>query len=175
MLLDLIWDDDDVNDIIMLIMQDSDTDNSSSDDEMLDSDDEESTVPHVWGSGSRVGKAPNVDRRRVFYSHDLLFNDFWGPSPVYDSAYFKRFFKLPIGLFDEIVTKVVAKDRYFLQKKDAVGRLGLSELQKICSAVRQLTSGVSSSEHDDKYRMGSSTGLESLKRFCNAVISVYGK
>ena len=174
MLLDLIWDDDDVNDIIMLIMQDSDTDNSSSDDEMLDSDDEESTVPHVWGSGSRVGKAPNVDRRRVFYSH-LLFNDFWGPSPVYDSAYFKRFFKLPIGLFDEIVTKVVAKDRYFLQKKDAVGRLGLSELQKICSAVRQLTSGVSSSEHDDKYRMGSSTGLESLKRFCNAVISVYGK
>jgi hypothetical protein len=109
----------------------------------------------------------------VFYSH-LLFNDFWGPLPVYNATYFKRFFKLPIGLFDDIVAKVVSKDRYFLQKKDAVGRLGLSELQKICSAVRQLTSGVLSSEHDDKYQMGASTGLESLKGFCNSLISVYG-
>ena len=110
MLLDLIWDDDDVNYIIMLIMQDSDTDNSSSDDEMLDSDDEESTVPHVWGSGSRVGKAPNVDRRRVFYSH-LLFNDVWGSLPVYNATYFKQFFKLPIGVIDDILAKVVSKDR----------------------------------------------------------------
>jgi hypothetical protein len=73
------------------------------------------------------------------------------------------------------VAKVVAKDRYFLQKKDAVGRLGLSELQKICSAVRQLKSAVLSSEHDIKYRMGASTGLKALRRFCNSLISVYGK
>ena len=120
MLMDLIWDDDDVNDIIMLIMQDSDTDNSSSDDEMLDSDDEESTVPHVWGSGSRVGKAPNVDRRRVFYSH-LLFNDFWGPSPVYDSAYFKRFFKLSVGLFDNMWQRLSQRTGTSFRKRTRSG------------------------------------------------------
>ena len=171
------WDDDNVDNIIMLIVQDSDTEDSSDNscDDEEDSDNEEAEPPpHIWGTGSRIGKAPNVKQRRVFYSH-LLFYDFWDPLPVYNVTYFKSFFKLPIGLFDYIVAKVVAKDRYFLQKKDAVGRLELSELQNNCSAVGQLTSGVSSSQHDDKYRMGSSTGLESLKRFSNSLISVYGK
>ncbi|KAI2499055.1 Plant transposon protein [Fragilaria crotonensis] len=137
---------------------------------------EDQGVPREIGppssGGSRKGKAPNVDRRRVFYSH-LLFKDYWGESPVYSSDYFRRFFKLPIGLFDEIVEKVVIHDDYFRQKIDAAGRIGLTPLQKICSAVRQLTSGVSSQEHDDKYRMAASTGLEAMKRFCNAVVSVY--
>lgn len=133
---------------------------------------DEPAAPHVWGSGSRRGKAPNLERRRVFYSH-LLFNDFWGDAPLYNASYFKRFFKLPIGLFNEIVAKVVAHDNYFAQKQDSTGKLGLTPLQKTCSAVRQLTSGVSPAEHDDKYRMAASTGMESLKRFCNAVIAVY--
>ena len=142
--------------------------------EAADGDDDTTLVPpYVWGSGSRVGKAPNIERRRVFYSH-LLFDDFWGPSPIYNATYFKKFFKMPIGLFDDIVAKVTANDDYFRQKTDAVGKLGLSSLQKVCSAVRQLTSGVSSAEHDDKYRMGASTGLEAMKRFCHSVIEVYG-
>ncbi len=38
------------------------------------------------------------------------------------------------------------------------------------SLVRQLTSGVSSMEHDDTYQMRASTGLESsMKRFCKSV------
>jgi hypothetical protein len=43
----------------------------------------------------------------------------------------------------------------------------------VASSVRQLTSGVSLMEHDD-YRMGSSTGLKAMKRFCIAVNDVYG-
>ena len=39
--------------------------------------------------------------------------------------------------------------------------------------MRQLTSGVSSAEHDDKYRMAASTGLESMKRFCLAIDAIY--
>ena len=46
-----------------------------------------------------------------------------------------------------IVTRVVAHDDYLRQKKkDASGKLGLSSLQKTCLALRQLTSGVSSSK-----------------------------
>ena len=78
-----------------------------------------------------------------------LFNDFWGDAPLYNASYFKRFFKLPIGLFNEIVANAVAHDNYFAQKRDASGKLGLTPLQKICSAVRQLTSGVSPADHDD--------------------------
>ncbi len=80
-----------------------------------------------------------------------------GPSPIYNATYFKKFFKMPIGLFVDIVAKVTANDD-FRQITDAVGKLGLYSLQRVCSAVRQLTSGVSLAEHGDKYCMGASTG-----------------
>lgn len=71
----------------------------------------------------------------------LLYNDYWGDSPVYSTAYFKKFFKLQISLFDEIVVvKLVNHDDYFRQKKDAAGKIGFSSLQKICSAICLLTS-----------------------------------
>ncbi|KAI2513460.1 Plant transposon protein [Fragilaria crotonensis] len=58
----------------------------------------------------------------------------------------------------------------------AAGRWGLTPLQKICSSIRQLTSaGVSSAEHDDKYRMAASTGMDAMKHFCNAIIAVYSE
>ena len=55
----------------------------------------------------------------VFYLH-LLFDDLWGPSPIYNAAYFKKFFKMPIRLFDDVVAKVTANDDYFRKKTDAV-------------------------------------------------------
>jgi Plant transposon protein len=121
---------------------------------------------------SQPGKAPNVERLRVFYGR-LLHQDFWGPTPVYSATYFKLFFKLPLALFDEILNRVVLYDSYFLQKEDAARKLGLTPHQKICSAVRQLTSGVSPMEFDDKYRMGASTGMEAMKRYCSAVVAIY--
>jgi hypothetical protein len=52
--------------------------------------------------------------------------------------------------------------------------MGLLSLQSIRSAVRQLTSGVSSAQHNDKYCLGASTGLEAMKRFCHLILAVYG-
>ena len=164
--------DDDVLDAVMVLLAEE-TDR----DEDFDSDDgneeEIETVVTTHG-GSVKGRAGNLDRRRVFYSH-LLYDDYWAPSPVYSPSYFKLFFKLPLTLFNNILAEVVAHDDYFRQKRDATGKLGLTPHQKIASAVRQLTSGVSSIDHDDKYRMGKSTGLEAMKRFCMAVNEVYSE
>ncbi|KAF0736975.1 hypothetical protein Ae201684P_000701 [Aphanomyces euteiches] len=126
----------------------------------------------LWG-GSRPGRAPSMERLRSVYDQ-LLFNDYWGPSPVYNAHYFKKHFKLPIELFDEIHELVKSNDEYFQQKPDAAGLMGISSLTKIACAVRQLTSGVSPNELDDKYRMAPSTGLETLKRFCSSIIAIYG-
>jgi hypothetical protein len=134
---------------------------------------EEEEQPVVWGS-SWPGKAPNLERHRVMYAH-LLFNDFWGATPVYNAMYFRRFFKFPIGLFNNIVERIVLHDSYFIQRTDACGRIGLSTFQKVCSAFRLLTSGVSSIELDDKYRMAASTGMECFKRVCEAVIAIYSE
>ena len=65
------------------------------------------------------------------------------------------------------------QDAYFNQKMDAAGKLGFSTLQKVCSSLCLLTSGVSSMEHDDKYRMAALTGMECMKRFCDAIIAIY--
>jgi hypothetical protein len=102
----------------------------------------------------------------------LLFVHSWGSASFYNATSFKKFFKIPIGLFDDYVSKVTANDDYSRQKTDAAGKMGLS-LQKICSADRQLKSGVSSAEHNDKYCMLALTGLEAMKRFCHSIIAVY--
>ena len=172
--MDIIWDDDVYTDAVMILFQDDDDDDGDAQLENAAEEQEQEERPHVWGTGSRPGKAPNVDRQRVFYSH-LLYRDFWGASPVYNQDYFKRFFKLPIALFDGIVEDLVRHDDYFRQKIDAAGRLGLSPLQKISSAVRQLTSGVSPGELDDKYRMAASTGMEAMKRFCQGINEMYSE
>jgi hypothetical protein len=44
-------------------------------------------------------------------------------------------FKISIGLFDEIVLRVLAHDKIFRQKQDAAGKIGLSPHQNICSSV----------------------------------------
>jgi hypothetical protein len=61
--MDIIWDNDDDTDAMMILMKD-------------DSDNEDEDVveapmvvhqQHVWGSGSRVGKRPNIERHRVLF------------------------------------------------------------------------------------------------------------
>ena len=95
--MDIFWDDDDeYTEVVALVIR---ADIGEDDILMLMKDVIPEPVPRVFGSGSRLRKAPNVDRRRVFYSH-LLFQDFWGDSPVYNATYFKMLFKIPIGLFD---------------------------------------------------------------------------
>jgi hypothetical protein len=171
--MDIIWDDDIYSDALMILLQD-DSDDEEEGDIAAEEEQQEEPMPHVGTSGSRIGKCPNIDRQRVMYSH-LLYKDFWGESPVYNKHYFKRFFKLPIELFDDIVEALVINDDYFRQKCDAAGKIGLSPIQKIASAVRQLTSGVSSMEHDDKYRLAASTGLEAMKRTCKGIVAVYSE
>ncbi len=63
----LIFDDDDeFSQAVVLIVNNQE-----------DGDDNTLLVtPIVWGSGSRVVRAPNDERRRVFYSHQ----SFWFPT-----------------------------------------------------------------------------------------------
>jgi hypothetical protein len=72
-----ICDDDDDNNIMEFLIHDEDDDftkalnfNSNNLKEDSDGDDDEPALvpPYVWGSGSRVGKGPNIERRRVFAS-----------------------------------------------------------------------------------------------------------
>ena len=72
------------------------------------------------------------------------------------------------GIFDRISAAVSIED-YFVQKPDAVGRLGLSPLQKITAALRVLCYDCSADSLDEYVRMAESTALECLVKFCDAI------
>ena len=169
--MDIVWDDNpNFIDIAMILFTQGGEFSLKNEGLYLVKEDEEEEQeqeqPLVYGR-SHLGKAPNLEQHRVMSSH-LLYNDFWGPTPVYNKLYFKKFFKLPIGLFNEIAEGIALHSPYLMQT------LGFSSLQKVCSAVCLLTAGVSSTEHDDKYCMATTTGTECMKRFCNGVNAIYG-
>ncbi|XP_068309615.1 uncharacterized protein [Pyrus communis] len=64
-------------------------------------------------------------------------------------------------------------DSYFVQKNDAFGVMGLLPQQKITAALRMLAYGASTDQVDEITRMGKSTILESLMRFCEVIESIY--
>lgn len=64
-------------------------------------------------------------------------------------------------------------DSYFVQKNDAFGSMGLLPEKKITAVMRMLAYGASANQVDEIARMGKSTILESLMRFCGAIESIY--
>ncbi|CAL8994875.1 unnamed protein product, partial [Prunus brigantina] len=66
-------------------------------------------------------------------------------------------------------------DEYFVQKKNCAGNLGLLPEQKFTSVIRMLAYWSSADQVDEIARMGKSTILESLVRFCDAMETLYTK
>ncbi|CAL2251413.1 unnamed protein product [Prunus armeniaca] len=64
-------------------------------------------------------------------------------------------------------------DAYFVQKCDAAGVLGHLPEQKLTTVKRMLAYGASADQVDEVARMGKSTTLEALVRFCDAVENLY--
>jgi hypothetical protein len=57
--------------------------------------------------------------------------------------------------------------------KDAIGNTGLSTIQKVTAAIRQLAYGCAADQVDEYVRIGETTALKCLKRFCAAVVEIY--
>ena len=78
------------------------------------------------------------------------------------------------ALFLRIHDAVVEHDHYFVQKRNVVGCLGLSSLEKVTSAFWLLAYGVPADYVDEYVQIGESTAIESLKRFVVAIVEVFG-
>ncbi|KAK3218386.1 hypothetical protein Dsin_012356 [Dipteronia sinensis] len=102
-----------------------------------------------------------------------LFNEYLSKNPRYKDQMFRRRFRMGRILFLRIVNDVEARDNYFVQRRDGLSRLGLSALQKITSVFRTLAYGLPADATDDYIKIGESTTIESLKRFCRAVVEVF--
>ncbi|CAL2256155.1 unnamed protein product [Prunus armeniaca] len=122
--------------------------------------------------GSQVGRRRNVDRHRHSRGKNLL-EDYFIPTALYNDVDFRRRFRMQPHLFNKIMHDICNYDAYFVQKCDAIGVLGLLPEQKLTAVIRMLAYGASADQVDEVARMGKSTTLEALVRFCDVVENLY--
>ncbi|XP_076890204.1 uncharacterized protein LOC143541209 [Bidens hawaiensis] len=89
---------------------------------------------------------------------------------MYPSDLFRPRFRMRLPLFLRILNEVVTHEPYFVQRRDNVGRLGLSSIQKITAALRMMAYGVTADFMDEYISIGKNTAMESLKKFCETNI-----
>ena len=70
------------------------------------------------------------------------------------------------------MNKLPDYDPFFRQRSDCTGLIGLSSIQKVTAALRQLAYGSSANSIDECLGIGDSTALLFLKRFRTSVISL---
>ena len=113
-----------------------------------------------------------VNRDRV-EGHKILYRDYFTTPCVYES-FFRRRFRMSRPFFIRIVNEVEQYDSYFIQITNVIGVLGLSSFQKITVAYRILAYGTPADSVDEYIKIGESTAIESLRRFVNVVIAMFG-
>ncbi|XP_056841598.1 uncharacterized protein LOC130494819 [Raphanus sativus] len=123
---------------------------------------------------------PPVPRRRAYIErnredgHNRLWNDYFSAEPTYPPEYFRRRFRMNRSLFTRIVNRFSNEVPYFQHRRDAVGRFGLTPLQKCTAAIRMLAYGCAGDMVDEYLRMGESTALLCLEKFTQGIIDLYG-
>uniref|UniRef100_A0A0D3CAB8 Uncharacterized protein n=1 Tax=Brassica oleracea var. oleracea TaxID=109376 RepID=A0A0D3CAB8_BRAOL len=73
-------------------------------------------------------------------------------------------------LFMHIVDGLSNEVQFFRQKKDGLGRLGLSTLQKCTTAIRVLAYGIAADTVDEYLRLGETTTRSCLENFVEGII-----
>ena len=124
------------------------------------------------GSGDRISRQYRY-RDRVS-GHSRLPNDYFVENPVYDETLFCRCFRLSRPLFLRILHMIQQHDHYFVQRRNAANTVGLSGEQKMTAALRMLAYGMSADSLDEYVRIGETTTIECVKRFCQGVVEIFG-
>jgi hypothetical protein len=78
-------------------------------------------------------------------------------------------------VFEHLVEGIEAIGHYFKQNQDAIGRLGLTSLQKAVATIHILLYGLPKHVVDEYVRIGESSAHKALHHFYQAIISVFGE
>ncbi|XP_070672425.1 uncharacterized protein [Malus domestica] len=131
-------------------------------------------------SSSRRLYEIDEQQKKLLVEHEEFFNLEEGEDEAFameedeDDEHKRRRFRMQRSLFNKIMITICNHDPYFVQKKeDAFHVLGLLPEQKITAALQMLAYRASGNQVDEIVRMGKSTIMESLMRFCSAIEALY--
>ncbi|XP_010239138.2 uncharacterized protein LOC100834642 [Brachypodium distachyon] len=124
--------------------------------------------------GSRKGRRKRKARQRM-EGYCMPYADYFADDPLDNDVIFRRRFRMSWKLFLKIVDYLREYDDYFKLKRDAVGTLGLTSIQKCMVSLRLLAYGIPADTQDDYLRMAKSTAIECMYRFCRAIVAVFGE
>src|SRR5690606_35649970 len=103
-----------------------------------------------------------------------LWNDYFSETPTYPENIFRRRFRMNKPLFMHIVDRLSNEVDFFRQKKDALGRLSLSPLQKCTAVIRVLAYGIAVDAVDEYLRLGATTTRSCVEHFVEGIIYLFG-
>ena len=106
-------------------------------------------------------------------ANQRLIDDYFANQPTYDDAMFRRRFRMRKHIFLRIVGDLSSSNNYFTQRSDATKKEGISPLAKCTMAMRMLAYGVAADAVDEYIKIGGTTALECLRRFCKGIIRLY--
>uniref|UniRef100_A0A0D3ADM6 Myb-like domain-containing protein n=1 Tax=Brassica oleracea var. oleracea TaxID=109376 RepID=A0A0D3ADM6_BRAOL len=112
----------------------------------------------VKNQTKKQSKRAYVERNRE-EGHTRLWNDYFSENPTFPPHLFRRRFRMNKAVFMRIVDRLSENFSFFQQRRDAVGRLGLSPLQKCTAALHMLAYGCAADAVDEYLRLGESTSL----------------
>ena len=121
------------------------------------------------GSGDRISRQYRYHDR--VSGHSRLLNDYFVENPVYDETLFRRRFRLSRPLFLRILHTLQQRNQYFVQRRNAANTLGLSGEQKMTAALRMFAYGMAADSLDEYVKIGETTTIECVKRFCQGVVT----
>ncbi|XP_024004074.1 putative nuclease HARBI1 [Eutrema salsugineum] len=138
------------------------------------------TFQNMFNSYGEDQESSRPKQRRAYVErdrqegHNRLWNDYFSDIPTYPATYFRRRFRMNKSLFVRIVEKLSNEVRFFRQKRDALGKPGLSALQKCTAAIRLLAYGAAADTVDEYLRLGETTARSCLENFVDSIITLYG-
>ncbi|XP_073133842.1 uncharacterized protein [Henckelia pumila] len=119
-------------------------------------------------------------RRRMFIQrnrevrNERLLNDYFSTNPVYSDQIFRRRFRMQRELFLRIVNALENHSSNFQQRDDDARRKRLVMTKKCTAMIRQLSHEVLVDHLDEYLRMGESTAIKCLFKFCEYVVELFG-
>ena len=76
-------------------------------------------------------------------------------------------------LFCLIMDFLSKYDPWFVQKRDVLGRLRLSILEKCTASISKLVYGLHTNAYNEHYKLGESTASKCMKRFVIAICACF--